>query len=116
MLKTRIWLNVVLIVVIAFLMAAPVALAATPPPPRPYNSPGYGYYGPAKPVMYGPPSKGHDGGWGACSYKVRWGDTLANIAWRYHTSTRYLMNTNWIRNPNRIYAGTWLRVPCWDRW
>jgi hypothetical protein len=112
MLRARIWLHVVLIAVIAFMVAAPAALAAPPPP----KSTGYGYYAPPGHVSYGPPSYGKYGGWGYCSYKIRWGDTLANIAWRYHTTTRYLMNTNWIRNPNRIYAGTWLRVPCMNRW
>lgn len=50
----------------------------------------------------------------ACSYRVRFGDTLSGIARRYGTSVAWLASVNHIANPSRIYAGTWLRVPCWD--
>jgi LysM repeat protein len=49
-----------------------------------------------------------------CTYRVKCGDTLSGIAARYHTNTAYLASLNHIANPNRIYAGQWLRVPCWD--
>lgn len=49
-----------------------------------------------------------------CYYRVRYGDTLLRIALRYGTSVWYLASINHIVNVNRIYAGTWLRVPCWD--
>ncbi len=48
-----------------------------------------------------------------CTYRVRAGDTLSQIAVLYHTTTAYLASINHIANPNRIYAGQWLRVPCW---
>jgi len=48
-----------------------------------------------------------------CSYRVRFGDTLSGIAWRYGTSVAWLASANHIVNPSKIYAGTWLRVPCW---
>lgn len=42
----------------------------------------------------------------ACpSYKVQWGDTLAKIAGRYHTTASALAKLNGIRDVNRIYAG-----------
>jgi LysM repeat protein len=46
---------------------------------------------------------------------VRRGDTLAKIAWRYRTSVSFLARLNGLRNPNLIYAGQWLRVPCGRR-
>jgi LysM repeat protein len=48
-----------------------------------------------------------------CSYRVRFGDTLSGIAWHYGTSVGWLASVNHIANPSKIYAGTWLRVPCW---
>lgn len=47
-----------------------------------------------------------------CTYRVKTGDTLSWIAVRYRTTTGYLASINHIANPNRIYAGQWLRVPC----
>jgi soluble lytic murein transglycosylase-like protein len=42
----------------------------------------------------------------ACpSYVIRWGDTLARIAERYHTTISALARLNGIRNVNLIYAG-----------
>lgn len=63
-----------------------------------------GYYPPPPPP---PPPPG------GCIYRVRAGDTLSGIAVRYGTSTAWLASVNHISNPNRIYAGSWLRVPCW---
>jgi LysM repeat protein len=49
-----------------------------------------------------------------CFYRVRPGDTLSRIALRYGTTVSFLAATNGIANPNKIFAGQWLRVPCWD--
>ncbi len=43
-------------------------------------------------------------------YVVKRGDTLANIAWRFGTTTWALMQCNGITNPNLIYAGQVLRI------
>ena len=58
-----------------------------------YAGPGNGYAGSAA-------------GW----YRVRQGDTLAGVAWRYGVNTRYLQWLNGLANPNYIYAGQLLRV------
>ena len=47
-----------------------------------------------------------------CSYAVRRGDTLLSIAARYKTSVYYLTQLNRLGNPNWIYAGMTLRLPC----
>jgi nucleoid-associated protein YgaU len=47
-----------------------------------------------------------------CSYTVRAGNTLFSIAARYNTTVYYLTQLNVLNNPNRIYAGMMLRVPC----
>lgn len=65
---------------------------------------GGGYYPP-------PPPPPHPGP--CCTYRVKVGDTLGYIAVRYGTSVSWLASVNHIANPNKIYAGTWLRVPCW---
>jgi LysM repeat protein len=46
---------------------------------------------------------------------VRWGDTIGNIAWRYGVNSTYLSRANGLRNPNRIYAGQYLWIPCYCR-
>ncbi|MCS7286605.1 MAG: LysM peptidoglycan-binding domain-containing protein [Anaerolineae bacterium] len=38
-------------------------------------------------------------------YRVRWGDTLTSIAWRYCVSPWAIARWNNIPNPNLIYAG-----------
>ncbi len=45
------------------------------------------------------------------TYTVKAGDTLSGIAARNGTSVSALMQTNGIRNANRIYAGQKLRLP-----
>src|SRR5512139_258384 len=45
-------------------------------------------------------------------YTVQWGDTLSSIAARYHTTTQAIMYANNIVNPNYIYAGMILYIPC----
>ncbi len=47
-----------------------------------------------------------------CTYVVRPGDTLYAIAWRYGTTIWWLASVNNLWNPNLIYAGQVLRVPC----
>ncbi len=43
-------------------------------------------------------------------YRVRWGDTLAGIAWKYGTTTWRLAQCNGLYNPNLIYAGMLMRI------
>ena len=56
------------------------------------------------------------GGWypPSCGgvHVVRWGETLSSIAWRYGTCVQALMRVNGLWNPNRIYAGQRLTIPC----
>lgn len=47
-----------------------------------------------------------------CSYFVRPGDTLFAIALRYNTSIYALSAVNGLYNPNFIYVGMVLHVPC----
>ena len=49
-----------------------------------------------------------------CVYRVRVGDSLSRIAAWYGTTSAYLAAVNHIANPNRIFAGQWLKVPCCD--
>ncbi len=39
------------------------------------------------------------------TYRVKWGDTLSEIAQRYHTTVKHLVDLNKIKNKNLIYAG-----------
>jgi LysM repeat protein len=86
--KSRMLLMIVALVVLASLVVVP-AVSASPLP---------GQYG------------GNEGRY--CSYHVRYGDTLSKIAYRYDTSVWHLRELNRVRNPNCIYAGEWLLVPC----
>lgn len=45
-------------------------------------------------------------------YRVKAGDTLWSIANLYHTTVSALVSANRIQNPNRIYVGQELRIPC----
>jgi LysM repeat protein len=45
-------------------------------------------------------------------YVVRYGDTLSGIAYRFGISASALMHANGIVNPNCIYAGQKLTIPC----
>src|SRR5919202_1969464 len=47
-----------------------------------------------------------------CFYVVRYGDTLFRIGLRYGVSYYYLSALNGIPNPNLVYAGSLLSVPC----
>jgi LysM repeat protein len=62
---------------------------STPPPPPPPSQPSCGIY-----------------------YTVQWGDTLSGIAARYRVSVYAIMQANNIPNPNYIYAGMILYIPC----
>jgi LysM repeat protein len=50
----------------------------------------------------------------ACGYwyTVRWGDTLNSIAWRSGVSVWAIAQANGLYNPNYIYAGQALWIPC----
>jgi LysM repeat protein len=50
--------------------------------------------------------------WGGCTYVVRPGDNLFRIAIRHGVSYWYLAQINGLYNPNYIYAGMLLVVPC----
>lgn len=44
------------------------------------------------------------------TYKVKWGDTLSEIAIKYNVTVEYLVEVNKIRNPNLIYVGETLII------
>ena len=46
-----------------------------------------------------------------CWHQVVWGETLFSIGRRYGVSPWAIASANGIVNPNRIYAGQWLRIP-----
>ena len=48
----------------------------------------------------------------ACSYVVCYGDNLTGIAYRYGVSISSIMRANGIVNPNMIYPGQRLAIPC----
>jgi plastocyanin/LysM repeat protein len=61
----------------------------------------------------GPTTSGPTEAWyGTCSHVVRPGETLAMLARRYGTSVGGLARSNYLRNPNYIWSGMTLRVPC----
>jgi plastocyanin len=64
-------------------------------------------YWPPYPVPY----PGYGSSYG-CVHGVGFGETLSGIAVRYGTSVYYLTQINGIPNPNLIYAGMSMRVPC----
>jgi hypothetical protein len=95
--KLHVSLTVMLVVILTLLVIAPGAASAAP----------------------ATSSSNSNSSWyaaGCCWYRVRWGDTLANIAWRYGTSVHYLAWLNGIPNANHIHAGRVLRVPCRCYW
>jgi LysM repeat protein len=49
---------------------------------------------------------------GSYVHIVHWGETLSGIAMRYGTTVRAIMNANHIPNPNRIFAGQRIVIPC----
>lgn len=44
------------------------------------------------------------------TYKVKWGDTLSEIAQKYHTTVEHLVDLNKIKNKNLIYAGEMILI------
>ncbi len=50
-----------------------------------------------------------------CTYLVHYGDNLFRIGLRYGVSYNYLASLNGIPNPNLIYAGSVIAVPCGGR-
>ena len=62
-----------------------------------------------------PRGGGGGGGWvGGCGcvHVVRRGETLSQIAWRYGTSVWAIARQNGLRNPNYIWTGQRLCIPC----
>jgi LysM repeat protein len=57
------------------------------------------------------------GGWtpaptGGCAYVVRPGDTITGIAYQHGVSINSIVHANSLVNPNRIYVGQRLAIPC----
>ena len=52
--------------------------------------------------------------YGQCGYwyQVRWGDTLSSVARYTGVSAWSIAQANGLANPNYIYAGQWLWIPC----
>lgn len=48
---------------------------------------------------------------GKISYRIRYGDTLSQLAVNYHTTVREIATLNHISNPNLIYAGNIILIP-----
>lgn len=44
------------------------------------------------------------------TYRVKWGDTLSEIAKKYHTTVEHLVDLNKIKNKNLIYAGEMILI------
>jgi len=61
-------------------------------------------------LVLAPPEAQQQGG--ICTYTVRGGDMLSAIAKTYGTTVDWLVKTNNIANPNFIYVGQKLKVPC----
>jgi LysM repeat protein len=88
--KSRMLLMIIALVVLASLVVVPAASGSPLP---------------------GKNGEDHEGKY--CSYRVKWGDTLSRIADRYDTSVWHLKELNRrVHNPNCIYAGEWITVPC----
>lgn len=47
------------------------------------------------------------------AYRIRWGDTLSEIAVASGTSTEHLAQINGIADPDLIYAGDQLMIPAY---
>lgn len=112
----------------SLMLVVVVALAAAMLPTAAFAS-GYGHQGrgwdpgPRQPRGYHRPAQDNDnhGNYNhgndrpqQCndSYRVKRGDSLSEIARYYGVSVQQLANANGIRNPNRIYAGQVLCIPC----
>jgi spore germination protein len=86
--------------ILAVVMVLQLALAATVAAKEPTNEP-------AKEL-----AAGGSGRW----HLVRWGETLYSIGRMYGVSYLAIAQANGIRNPSRIYAGTWLLIPYGAPW
>jgi plastocyanin/LysM repeat protein len=53
-------------------------------------------------------------GWNGCAYTVRRGENLFRIGVRYGVTYQYLAQLNGIYNPNYVWAGQVISVPCGD--
>ena len=110
------------------LMIVVVALSAAMLPTAAFAS-GYGHQGrawdpgPRQPRGYHRPARDNDNKhWNDnhnnrnnrcdASYRVKRGDSLSEIAKWYGVSVHQLAKANGIKNPNRIYAGQVLCIPC----
>lgn len=71
------------------------------PPPQPW---------PCAPVCWTPQPPPPPQPQPSCWYRVRYGDTLYSIAWRFGVSVWQLSQWNNIPDPNHIYAGSVLKV------
>ena len=81
--KLRVLVPAIVITAMLLLMIAPMTASAAPASAAPPQS----------------------GGWCSHWYTVHKGDTLGNIAWRYHTTALHLARLNHIPNPDLIYPG-----------
>jgi nucleoid-associated protein YgaU len=98
-------LNILFVILVTLLLVLPGTALAAPAAAPTASAVAIGDAGHPPPAP--PPLT-----WGYCWYRVRWGDTLANIAWHHYTTAAQLQRINGLPNPNRIYAGQVLRVPC----
>ncbi len=90
------------VVLALLLMLGVLTLAAFPASTLAANQPGYAPASPPAPAW---------SGYG-CSYSVRSGDNLYRLSVRFATSIYTLMSMNGLYNPNFIYRGMVMRVPC----
>ena len=102
------------------MLIAVVALTATMLPTAAFAS-GYGHQGRAwdpgpRPQQrhHRPAKQQHRPQYKVCdeTYKVKRGDSLSEIAKWYGVSVHQLQKANGIKNPNRIYAGQIICIPC----
>ncbi len=82
------------LLVAAFVFSMPATTNAAPLTPQQSSSQLNGYQG------------------GFCTVTVQRGEALYMIAARFHTTTAYIASINNLYNPNYIYAGMVLKVPC----
>jgi len=74
-----------------------------------------GISGPSAQATSEPPATSDSSGKGRCTeklYIVQKGDTLTKIAKRHGLTLRALLDANDIADPDKIYVGQKLRIPC----
>lgn len=84
----------------------------TPTATTPSASPTTPVASPTTPVATATPTSTTVPGGFNCTYVVRFGDTLYSIANRFGTTVSALASVNGIANPNVIFVGRTLLVPC----